>query len=193
METVHAFTWYFLSPICGVGIGIIPTFKVGNLRLREVKSVAELGCEHSWCTSRSPTQAVLPLLTVGREAGPWRCSWRACPDSQRTQQAADHCERGARFLGMTSGLRLLAALSRSPPVLLSPDGAQCRGQHGIARGWDAAPSPREPNWAARSWRDTFPPLHQDTHACTHLRHDVRPASFCPLCLPHGSAPRSGKS
>lgn len=140
-----------------------------------------------------PPHAVLPLLTGGREVGPWRCSWHACPDSQRTQQAADHCERGARLLGMPSGLRLLAALSRSPPVLLCPDGAQCHGQHGIARGWDAAPSPREPSWAACSWRDTFPPLHQDTHACAHLRHDVRPASFCPVCLPHGSVPRSGKS
>lgn len=43
---------------------IIPRWKVGNLGLREVKSVIELGCEPGQHRLPAPPYAVAPLLTV---------------------------------------------------------------------------------------------------------------------------------
>lgn len=166
---------------------------MGNVRLREVKSVAELGHEPSQCTPSAPS-------VDGGSRG-WAVEvFVSCVSSARalhTQSPA-----GSRPLG--GGARLLwlwlPQLSRGLPSSPSlQHSAQCHDQHGTERGRECqTPLPvLESQARQRVPGETAlpspPPLHQCTLACTHLRRDVRPASFRPVCLPHGSAPRSSKS
>lgn len=161
--------------------------------LREVTSV------QSWDVNPAgapPGPSVLPQWTVGQGVGHGGAvevlpTERLCPGYSENQQTI---ARG--LLAPRAGIPSCSFWLQVPLILFSP--AQCPvpwAARDRERVECHTPRPVLERQAGQRvpGETALPPLRLHTHACTPLRRDGSPASFCPVCLPHRSAPRSAKS